>query len=171
VAVRLALWVPLIVALTSVPRLVSGTTPGGAAWFTEDWRFWFYLVAPAVFALIVLYTASKYAAWLAGPARLPRFARAVVEMDRTEPLPEAGLARHATTLTRFGRIRLALRTVAEATILLFLAVPIPAILFGFLFRSGVYRPGEAVIVGLFAAVEIGWLVFLLSRYVTWRRPG
>ena len=170
-AVKLALWIPLLAALSSLPRLVIGTAQGTSAFLTEDWRMWVYVVAPAVFAVIVMYVTSLYAAWLAGPARLPRIARVAVEMNRVEPLPEAGLARYATTLGRFQRVRLALKTIAEASILLFLAVPLPAILLGYLFRPGTYRPIEAMIVLTCAAIEMGWLGFVLYRYLGARRAA
>jgi hypothetical protein len=171
VAVKLALWIPLLAALISLPRLVIGTAQGRAAFLAEDWRLWVYVVAPAVFALIVMYVTSLYAAWLAGPSRLPRVVRTAVEMSRAEPLPEVGLARHATSLPEFARIRLALRTIAEASILLFLAVPLPAILLGYLFQPGTLRTTEAVIVGMCAAAEIGWLAFVVYRYLATRRTA
>jgi hypothetical protein len=40
------------------------------------------------------------------------------------------------------------RTFAEASVLLFLAVPVPVVLLGYLIHPGIYRAGEAVIVGL-----------------------
>jgi hypothetical protein len=164
-AVRLALWIPLLVALSSLPRLVIGTAQGSEAFLTEDWRLWIYVVAPAVFAVIVMYVTSLYAAWLAGPSRLPRLARAALHMNRLEPLPDRGLIQYATTLPGARRARLALRTIAEGSLLLFLAVPLPAVLVGYLFQPGTYRPWEAVIVGACAAAEIGWLGFIVYRYL------
>ena len=166
--VRLALWIPLGVALFSVPRIVMATAEGPAALLTEDSRFWIYVLAPVAFALILGYVVSVYAAWMAGPARLPRPARAVVGMNRLKPMPEAGLVAYAGTLSKGQRVLLALRTVAEASILLFLALPVPALLLGYLFKPGHLRPEEAVIVGLSAAAEIGWIAFVLYRYLTRR---
>ena len=164
-AVRLALWVPLGVALFSLPRLVIGTVEGPAALLTEDSRLWIYVVAPVAFALILGYVISVYAAWMAGPARLPRLARAVVEIIRLKPMPPDGLVAHASTLPKARRVRLALQTLAEASILLFLALPVPALLLGYLFKPATLRPEEAVIVGLSAAAEIGWIALILYRYL------
>jgi hypothetical protein len=91
-------------------------------------------------------------------------ARAVVEMNRLTPMPEAGLAAHANTLSTGSQLGLAVKTIAEASILLFLAVPVPALLFGYLLQPGTLRPEEAVIVGLSAAAEIGWIAIILYRY-------
>ena len=168
-AVRLALWIPLLVALTSLPRIIVGTAQGPSAFLTEDWRLWIYIVAPAAFAIILAYVTSLYAAWLAGPARLPRLARAAIEINRVEPMPEAGLVSYSATLPRFRRVRLALRTIAEASILLFLAVPMPAILLGYLFKPGTYRLEEALVVGICAAAEIAWVTLILFRYLVAER--
>jgi hypothetical protein len=170
-AMQFALWIPLLVALTSLPRIVIGAVQGQAPVLTEEWRLWLYVVAPAVFAVIFMYVASLYAAWLAGPATLPRVARAALRLSRAELLPESGLAKHATTLSAASRVRLSIRTIAEGSILLFLAVPLPAILFGYLLRAGIYRSSEALIVGLCAVVEIGWLAFIAYRLVAQRARG
>jgi hypothetical protein len=104
--VRLALWIPLGVALFSVPRIVMATAQGPAALLTEDSRLWIYVFAPVAFALILGYVVSVYAAWMAGPARLPRPARAVVGMNRLKPMPEAGLVAYASgSVSPFGRSR------------------------------------------------------------------
>jgi hypothetical protein len=166
-AVRFALFAPLAAALASVPWLLVTPAQNASIPLADESRIWFYIVAPAVFALVAMYAASMYAAWIAGPDRLPRFARAAVEMNRIEPLPEGGLARHSASLPGSRRFRLAVRTFAEASVLLFLAVPVPVVLLGYLVHPGIYRAEEAVIVGLFAAVEIGWVAFLLRRYAGW----
>jgi hypothetical protein len=167
VGVRFALYAPLVAALASVPWLLVIPAQNASIPLADDSRLWFYVLAPAVFALVAMYAASMYAAWIAGPAKLPRFSRAVVEMNRIEPLPEGGLARHAASLAGSRRFRLAVRTFAEASVLLFLAVPVPVVLLGYLVHPGIYRSEEAVIVGLCAAVEIGWAAFLLRRYAGW----
>jgi hypothetical protein len=164
-AVRLALWIPLGVALFTIPRIAMATAQGPAALLTEDSRLWIYVLAPVAFALILAYVVSVYAAWMAGPARLPRVARAVVGMNRLKPMPEDGLVAHASTLSMGQRVSLAVRTIAEASILLFLALPVPALLFGHLFNPGALRLEEALIVGLCAAAEVGWIVLIVYRYL------
>jgi hypothetical protein len=47
-------------------------------------------------------------------------------------------------------------------------VPVPALLLGYLFNPGHLRSEEAVIVSLSAAAEIGWIAFILYRYLTRR---